>query len=79
MSLRSSASSTAMEILVRVAIWRSDTPLRSRALRSFPPKFPDPSDPIRRKPSFMLIPVSMVERRQTAAVPRPRRSPVVDG
>ena len=33
-SLRSSASSTVIEILVLLAIWRSDTPFRSRAARS---------------------------------------------
>src|SRR5207247_11369398 len=38
MSLRSSASSAATEIFVAFAIWRSETPRRSRASRSAPPK-----------------------------------------
>src|SRR6187455_816984 len=38
MSLRSSASSAAAEILVLAAICRSEIPRRSRAWRSFPPK-----------------------------------------
>jgi hypothetical protein len=38
MSLRSSASSAATEILVVAAIWRSAMPRPSRASRSFPPK-----------------------------------------
>src|SRR5262245_2743354 len=40
MSLRSSASSTATEIFVALAICRSETPRRSRAARSMPPKSP---------------------------------------
>src|SRR6188508_3756402 len=38
MSLRSSASSAAAEVLVLAAICRSEIPRRSRAWRSFPPK-----------------------------------------
>src|SRR5262245_2005206 len=40
MSLRSSASRIATEILVAFAICRSETPRRSRAARSLPPKSP---------------------------------------
>src|SRR5687768_2433532 len=40
-SFRSSASSAAIEILVALAIWRSETPRRSRASRSLAPKPPD--------------------------------------
>src|SRR5882672_5145097 len=56
MSLRSSASSTATEIFVALAICRNDTPRRSRAARNLPPKSPmgRSADMYREKPRSML-------------------------